>query len=78
MDNFFKKFKKIEMFSQKKCNLPVIQNGEMRLIKVVTKYQLADILTKGLHLPQVTAYAWMGSWAGPRFQALKDLCPQEG
>ena len=39
----------------------VIQNGEMRLIKVATKYQLADILrssrflTKGLHLPQVTA-----------------------
>ena len=33
----------------------VIQNGEMRLIKVATKLQLADILTKGLHLPQVTA-----------------------
>ena len=33
----------------------VIQNGEMRLIKVATKHQLADILTKGLHLPQVTA-----------------------
>ena len=33
----------------------MIQNGEMRLITVATKYQLADILTKGLHLPQVTA-----------------------
>ena len=33
----------------------VIQNGEMRLIKVATKHQLADILTKGLYLPQVTA-----------------------
>ena len=32
----------------------VIQNGEMRLIKVATKHQLTDILTKGLHLPQVT------------------------
>ena len=28
----------------------VIQNGEMRLIKVATKYQLADILTKVLQL----------------------------
>ena len=25
----------------------VIQNGEMRLIKVATKYQLADILPRG-------------------------------
>ena len=33
----------------------MIQNGEMRLIKVATKDQLADILTKGLRLPQVTA-----------------------
>ena len=33
----------------------VIQNGEMRLVKVPTKVQLADILTKGLHLPQVRA-----------------------
>jgi hypothetical protein len=33
----------------------VIQNGEMRLIKVPTAHQLADILTKGLHLPQVLA-----------------------
>ena len=33
----------------------VIQNGEMRLVKVPTKDQLADILTKGLHLPQVRA-----------------------
>ena len=33
----------------------VIQNGEMRLIKMARKYQLVDILTKGLHLPQVTA-----------------------
>ena len=32
----------------------VIQNGEMRLIKVPTSAQLADILTKGLHLPQST------------------------
>ena len=51
----------------------VIQNGEMRLIKVATKLQLADILTKGLHLPQVTACV-DGSWAGSQFQALKDLC----
>ena len=33
----------------------VIQNGGMRLVKVPTKVQLADILTKGLHLPQVRA-----------------------
>jgi hypothetical protein len=33
----------------------VIQNGAMRLIKVPTALQLADILTKGLHLPQVLA-----------------------
>ena len=33
----------------------VIQNGEMWLIKVPTAHQLADILTKGLHLPQVLA-----------------------
>jgi hypothetical protein len=31
----------------------VIQNGEMRLVKIPTSAQLADILTKGLHLPQV-------------------------
>ena len=33
----------------------VIQNGEMRLVKVPTKDQLADILIKGLHLPQLRA-----------------------
>ena len=31
----------------------VIQNGVMRLIKDPTSAQLADILTKGLHFPQV-------------------------
>ena len=31
----------------------VIQNGAMLLIKVPTLAQLADILTNGLHLPQV-------------------------
>ena len=31
----------------------IIQNGAMQLIKVPTSAQLADILTKGLHLPQV-------------------------
>ena len=30
----------------------VILNGEMKLIKVSTTSQLADILTKGLHLHQ--------------------------
>ncbi len=30
----------------------VIRNGEMKLIKVSTTSQLADILTKGLLLPQ--------------------------
>jgi hypothetical protein len=29
----------------------VIQNGQMRLVKVPTVSQMADILTKGLHLP---------------------------
>ncbi len=33
----------------------VIQNGAMQLIKVPTAQQMADILTKGLHLPQVLA-----------------------
>ena len=33
----------------------VIQNGQMRLVKVPTLAQMADILTKGLHLPQVLA-----------------------
>ena len=33
----------------------VIQNGRMRLIKVPTAAQMADILAKGLHLPQVLA-----------------------
>ena len=33
----------------------VIQNGEMLLVKVLTALQLADILIKGLHLPQVLA-----------------------
>ncbi len=33
----------------------VFQNGAMRLIKVPTAHQMADILTKGLHLPQVLA-----------------------
>ena len=32
----------------------VIQNGAMQLVKVQTSAQLADILTKGLHLPQST------------------------
>ena len=31
----------------------VIQNGQVRLVKVLTAAQMADILTKGLHLPQV-------------------------
>ncbi len=30
----------------------VIQNGEMRLVRVPTSSQLADILTKGLHYQQ--------------------------
>ncbi len=30
----------------------VIRNGEMKLIKISTTSQLADILTKGLHLSQ--------------------------
>jgi hypothetical protein len=29
-----------------------IQNGEVRLVRVSTSSQLADILTKGLHYPQ--------------------------
>jgi hypothetical protein len=33
----------------------VIRNGEIKLIKVSTTSQLADILTKGLHLPQFLA-----------------------
>jgi len=33
----------------------VIQNGAMLLIKVLTAQQMVDILTKGLHLPQVLA-----------------------
>ena len=33
----------------------VIQNGQMRLVKVPTSAQMADLLTKGLHLPQVLA-----------------------
>jgi hypothetical protein len=33
----------------------VIQNCHMRLIKVPTASQMADILTKGLHLPKVLA-----------------------
>jgi hypothetical protein len=33
----------------------VIRNREMKLIKVSTTSQLADILTKGLHLPQFLA-----------------------
>ncbi len=40
----------------------VIQNGEMLLIKVPTLAQLADILTKGLHLQQSTLCVWNGSW----------------
>ncbi len=33
----------------------VIQNGAMLLLKVPTAHQMADIPTKGLHLPQVLA-----------------------
>jgi hypothetical protein len=33
----------------------VIQNGQMRLVKVPTVSQMADIPIKGLHLPQVLA-----------------------
>ena len=35
----------------------VIQNGQMRLVKVPTSAQMANILTKVLHLPQVLAVA---------------------
>ncbi len=34
----------------------VIRNGEMKPIKVSTTSQLADIFTKGLHLPQFLAF----------------------
>jgi hypothetical protein len=40
----------------------VIRNGETKLIKVSTTSQLADILTKGLHLPQFLVFdlvLWM-------------------
>jgi hypothetical protein len=37
----------------------VIQNGHMRLIRVPTEFQLADILTKSLHFPQ-----WQACVAG--------------
>ncbi len=33
----------------------IIQNGAMLLVEVPTAQQMADILTKGLHLPQVLA-----------------------
>ncbi len=33
----------------------VIENGQMRLVKFLTTAQMADILTKGLHLPPVFA-----------------------
>ncbi len=53
----------------------VIQNGAMRLIKVPIAQQIADILTKGLHLPQFLAWA-LGTEVGTKH--LRDLCPQEG
>ncbi len=34
---------------------------KMRLIKVPTSAQLADMLTKGPHLPQRTMCVWRGS-----------------
>ncbi len=37
----------------------VIQNGQMKLIRVATANQLADILTKPLHFPQ-----WQACVAG--------------
>ena len=48
----------------------VIQNGQMLLVKVPTSAQMADFLTKGLHLPQVLACV-----DGLLHQR---LCPQEG
>ncbi len=36
---------------RKRFDHEVIQNGEMRLVRVPTSSQLADILTKGLHYP---------------------------
>ena len=55
----------------------VIQNGEMRAVKVSTKDQLADILTKGLHLPQVQACV-DGLLAGGQYQALKGPLSSRG
>ncbi len=40
----------------------VIRNGEMKLIKVSTTSQRADILTKGLHLPQFLASTASSEW----------------
>ncbi len=37
---------------RKRFALELIQNGEMRLVRVQTSSQPADILTKGLHYPQ--------------------------
>ncbi len=53
----------------------VIQNGAMLLVKVPTAQQMADILTKGLHLPQTSQWA-LGKEVSTKH--LRDLCPQEG
>jgi hypothetical protein len=49
----------------------VIQNGQMRQVKVPTAYQMADILTKGLHLRKYSR-ASMVSWISGQPQALKE------
>jgi hypothetical protein len=51
----------------------VIQNGEMRRVRVPTSSQQADILTKGLHYPQRQACV-----EGIRQLHMRDPCPQEG
>jgi hypothetical protein len=46
--------------------------------KVPTSAQLAEVLTKGLHLPQSTM--WVGGDPGTQedLNSQGDLCPQEG
>jgi hypothetical protein len=53
----------------------VIQNGHMKLIRVATSRQLADILTKPLHFSkrQECVAGILG-----KLLPLRNLCPQEG
>jgi hypothetical protein len=70
--------KHINLNTRKHFAHEVIQNGQMLLVKVQTASKMADILTKGLHLPHVLRVFRWSPASAVNHAHLKDLCLQEG